>query len=210
MLQYKVDEGFRVEQRNLERTVLDLIRVRIRERTLRHDKISSYHDRYSYRRLGGSSISKVAAGNSGSGTSSSGNHRLGGGGVNAYSGAGTASTVTTESLLRSQTRPGALLAAADWQAVIQHVHKGADAQTVLFLIKEAISTRRRRRDGVNGKPKPGKGGSGAGVGQSVPFGVFLQVLLGYQLHGYLRRLKFFREEFREVCTMVYYEALAQF
>ncbi|CAN0514623.1 unnamed protein product, partial [Ectocarpus sp. 12 AP-2014] len=195
-LRNEVDEGFRVEQRKLERTILDLLRVRIRERTERHDNIPNYHDRYSYRRLGGTSISKVAAGNSG--PSSSGNHRQGGGGAHSYSGAGAASTVTTESLLRSQTRPGALLAAADWQAVVHHVHKGADAQTVLFLIKEAISTRGSRRDRVNGKPNSGKGGSAAGMGQqAVPFGVFLQVLLGYQLHGYLRRLKFFREEFRE-------------
>ncbi|CAB1118558.1 unnamed protein product [Ectocarpus sp. CCAP 1310/34] len=198
-LRNEVDEGFRVEQRKLERTILDLLRVRIRERTERHDNIHNYHDRYSYRRLGGTSISKVAAGNSGSGPSSSGNHRQGGGGAHSYSGAGAASTVTTESLLRSQTRPGALLAAADWQAVVQHVHKAADAQTVIFLIKEAISTRGSRRDGVNGKSNSGKGGSAAGMGQeAVPFGVFLQVLLGYQLHGYLRRLKFFREEFREV------------
>ncbi|CAM9487950.1 unnamed protein product [Ectocarpus sp. 13 AM-2016] len=197
-LRNEVDEGFRVEQRKLERTILDLLRVRIRERTERHDNIPNYNDRYSYRRLGGTSISKVAAGNSGSGPSSSGNHRQGGGGAHSYSGAGAASTVTTESLLRSQTRPGALLAAADWQAVVQHVHKGADAQTVLFLIKEAISTRGSRRDRVNGKPNSGKGGSAAGMEQqAVPFGVFLQVLLGYQLHGYLRRLKFFREEFRE-------------
>lgn len=211
MQQYKVDEGFRVEQRKLERTVLDLIRVRIRERTERQDKIPNHHDRYSYRRLGGTSISKVAAGNSGSGTSSSGNHRQGGGGAHSYSGAGAASTATTESLLRSQTRPGALLAAADWQAVVQHVHKGADAQTVLFLIKEAISTRDCRRDRVNGKPKSGKGGSAAGMGQqSVPFGVFLQVLLGYQLHGYQRRLKFFREEFREVCTTEFRTMTAKF
>lgn len=119
--------------------------------------------------------------------------------------AAAASTANIESLLRSQTRPGARLATADWAAVVRHVYKGsatADAQTAGFLVKEAVSTlpevKRRRGHEQPGSGR-GAGGKGPGQGQrSVPFGVFLQVLLEYQLHGYLRRWKLFREDFREV------------
>ncbi|CAN0232699.1 unnamed protein product [Hapterophycus canaliculatus] len=178
---------------------------------MRHDKITKYEDRYGYRRSVG--ISKVASSNTGRGTSVQG--QKGGsegagqesGDVRAYSGvvAAAASNANIESLLRSQTRPGARLATADWTAVVRHVYKEsttADAQTAGFLVKEAVSTlreekRRRGRD----QPGSGKGASGMGSEQgqwSVPFGVFLQVLLEYQLHGHLRRLKLFREEFQQV------------
>lgn len=86
----------------------------------------------------------------------------------------------------------------------------ADAQTVNFLVKEAASTirqegQRGRDSGAPGSARGASAGAEVDVGQgqcSVPFGLFLQVLLGYQLHGYLRRIKVFRENFREVSASV--------
>ncbi|CAM9689410.1 unnamed protein product, partial [Scytosiphon promiscuus] len=211
-LRNEVDEGFQLEQRKLERAVVDCVRVRIRDRMMRRDKAAKYEDRYSYRRSAG--ISKVAVMNTDGGTGKQGQQRASGGGTGrvggdarAYSGvlAAAASTANVESLLRSQTRPGARFAAEDWMAVVRHVYKGsttADARTAGFLVKEAVSTWREeqpRRD--HDQRGSGKGAAGVGLGQgkwSVPFGLFLQVLLEYQLHGYLRRLKRFREDFREV------------
>lgn len=197
-----MDEGFRLKQQDLEKTVSDFIRSRIRERVVRHEQATKCDDRYSYRRLGGTSISRVAAGNL-----TVGDHRQGGAGgatiAHSFSGAGAASS-TIETLLRSQTRPTTPLVAADWQAVLRHVYKGAataDAKTVGFLVKQAISIKREDKKGPN-KHEPGSrnGAVGAGAGQgqsSLPYGLFLQVLLGYQLHGYLRRLEIFRQDFRE-------------
>lgn len=201
-----MDEGFQLKQRDIEKSVSDVIRSRIRERIAHHDQTAKCDDRYSYRRLGGTSISGAAAGNL-----PTGNHRQGGSGgaTMAYSfagaGAAAAASSTVETLFRSQTRPTTPLVAADWQAVLRHVYKGAataDAKTVGFLVKEAISTKLEEKKGLDSSYEPGsrEGGVGAGAlqGQStVPYGLFLQVLLGYQLHGYLRRLEVFREEFRE-------------
>lgn len=218
----KVDEGFQQQQRDLETTVSEFLRSRIRERVARHAQTTKCDDRYSYRRLGGTTISRAGPGNFAGG----GGHRQGGGGGDATttvgysfaggagagagaSASGAAASSTIETLLRSQTRPTAPLVAVDWQAVLRHVYKGAaasaEAKTVAFLIKEAISTKREGGRGQpddcesSGRSRKGAAGSpGAGQGQSsVPYGVFLQVLLGYHLHGYLRRLEAFREDFKK-------------
>ncbi len=197
-----MDEGFWQKQRDLERAVLDFIRSRIRERIAHHDKTVKYDGRYSYRRLGGTSISRVAGG------SSSSSHRQGGadGAIKSASGAcsASASTATVESVLRSQTRSCTPLIAADWKAILRHVYDGghtADAQTVGFLVKEAVSTLRDATRGPeNSEPASRKEAISARLEReqcSVPFGIFMQVLLGYQLHGHLRRLEIFTEDFRE-------------
>lgn len=206
-----MDEGFQRQQRDLEKTVSDFIRSRIREKVALHEQTSKCDDRYSYRRLGGTSISRAG----GAGYLATGNLRQGGAAVNApvaCSAAGTtagAASSTIETLLRSQTRPTAPLLAADWQAVLRHVYKGAataDARTVGFLVKEAISARRAEREkDLEDDCEPGsrKGAVGEGQSQSsVPYGLFLQVLLGYQLHGYLCRLEAFKEDFRKASWLV--------
>lgn len=87
--------------------------------------------------------------------------------------------------------------------MLRHVYREAataDAKTVGFLVKEAISAKWAEREkGLDRyEPASRKGAVGAGQGQSsVPYGMFLQVLLGYQLHGYLRRVEAFREDFRK-------------
>ena len=67
-------------------------------------------------------------------------------------------------------------------------------QTVGVLVKEAMG-----RGGQGFDTGAGKGGKGrAGSrGSSIPFGVFLQVLLGYQLHGHLRWLRCFKDDFQK-------------
>lgn len=208
----KVDEGFQQQQRDLEKTVSEFIRSRIRERVARHEQTTKCDDRYSYRRLGGTSISR--AGRPGH-LAGDGNHRqyyYSFAGASGASASSAAASSTIETLLRSQTRPTAPLDAADWQAVLRHVCKGAaasaEAKTVGFLVKEAISTKREGKGGGLDRCDPGgsrKGAvrsMGAGQGQSsVPYGLFLQVLLGYQLHGYLRRLEDFREDFKKASKL---------
>lgn len=209
----KVDEGFQLQQRGLEKTVLDFIRARIREKVARHEQITKCDDRYTYRRLGDTSTSRAGAGNL-----ATGNHRQGAAGgvaiAHPFAGAGPATAAassTIDTLLRSQTRPTSPLVAADWQAVLRHVYKGAataDAKTVGFLVKDAISRKQSGKRGPgNSGPGTRKGGVGAvgavGAGQgqsSVPYGLLLQVLLGYQLHRHLRRLEAFAEDFREAST----------
>ncbi|CAN0403348.1 unnamed protein product, partial [Pylaiella littoralis] len=199
-LRNEVDERFRLEQRDRQRAVFDVIRSRIRERIERHDKTVKHDDRYSYRRLGGTGISRVAAGKLGS----CNNRQVVGARRGGYfaAGAAAASAATVETLLRSQTRPDAPLAAADWKAAVHQVYKGsttADAQTVEFLVKEAASTMRQGQRGRDDERPGSMKGAGA---EAVPFGLFLQVLLGYQLHGYLRRLNVFRQDFREASVDV--------
>eukprot|EP00752_Nemacystus_decipiens_P014257 g12678.t1 len=214
-LRHEVDEGFQQQQRDLEKTVSEFIRSRIRERVARHEQTTKCDDRYSYRRLGGTTISRAGPGNLARGNDRQGGaggdntiaYPFGGAGA-AASGAGASSTI--ETLLRSQIRPAAPLVAADWQAVLRHVYKGAaaasaDAKTVGFLVKEAVSIKHEEkgvsRDTGELGSRKGAAGSvgGAGQGQgSVPYGLFLQVLLGYQLHRHLRRLEAFQEDFRKV------------
>ena len=197
---FKVDEGFRSQQRDLERAVLDFLRSRIRERVAHHDKTAKHDNRYSYRRLAGTSISRAAGENIGNSS-----HGPGGGAIRSAGACSlSASTATVESLLRSQTRSSTPLASADWKSIVRHVYKGshtADAQTVGFLVKETVSaTRDGNRGSENCEPGSRKGATGMIVEQgqwSVPFGMFLQVLLGYQLHGYLRQIETFTEDFRE-------------
>eukprot|EP00903_Cladosiphon_okamuranus_P006338 g6208.t2 len=200
-LRNEVHEGFQQHQRDLEKTVSDFIRSRIRERVARHEQATKVDDRYSYRRFGSSSISRAGARNL-----AADNHRHGGaGGASiACSAAAVAASSTIETLLRSQTRPTAPLASADWQAVLRHVYRETattDAKTVGILVKEAISAKRAEAEkGLDScEPTSRKGAVGAGQGQSsVPYGLFMQVLLGYQLHGYLRRVEAFREDFRKL------------
>lgn len=121
-------------------------------------------------------------------------------------GNGGASPAVTDFFLRNQTRPDAPLSATDWQSVICHVYQGsvADAQTVSVLVKKDISNRRPK--GLVGQQKHNQHqhrclvtGEGEGLwSSSVPFGVFLQILLGYQLDIHLRSLKQLREDFRKV------------
>lgn len=114
--------------------------------------------------------------------------------------AAAASAATIDSLLRNQTRLSAPLNMADWKAVVSHVYTSSatpDAQFVAFLIKDAVLKRER------GGRDSGAGADGGKRRErmersAVPFGVFMQVLLGYQLHRHLRRLRFFKEDFREV------------
>lgn len=117
---------------------------------------------------------------------------------------GGASNAVTDFFLRNQTRPDAPLSATDWQAVICHVYQGsaADAQTVSVLVRKDISNR-RQRDNVGNKQQQQHRclvmGEGAGLwSSSIPFGVFLQILLGYQLDIHLRSLEPLREDFRKV------------
>lgn len=202
-----MDEGFQVKQRNFEKSISDFIRSSIRERIARDAQTAKCDARYSYRRLGGTSISRVAAGATGAGKHWQG---VAGGATtaNSFAGAGAAAAAasTVETLLRGQTRPTTPLAAADWQAVLRHVYKGAataDAKTVGFLVKEAISANgegQKSSESCGPGSRKGEAGGvgGAGHGQrAVPYGLFVQVLLGYQLHGYLRRLEGFREDFRQ-------------
>lgn len=180
----QVDERFRVDQQNLEQTIVEIIRAIIRDRTARHERADVDDRRRDYRRRsGGAGISRA-----------SGRPRKVG---QAFA---TASAVAIDSLVRSQTRPGASLAAADWQAVVRYVYRGApaDAQTVGVLVKEAAMNHGRGGQGFGagkGKSRQGRVGS---RGSPVPFGFFLQVLLGYQLHGHLRCLRNFKEDFRKV------------
>lgn len=171
----KVDDNFRLEQQHLERTVVEIIRSRIRERVARHHKTEK-EDRPNNGRLGGDIRQhgrEFAA----------------------------ASSATIDYLLRIQTRREAPLAAADWQAIVRHVYKGstADVQTVGVLVREAVSGVRGEssRNGAMGSKKGRQGDAGGVERSSVPFGIFLQVLLGYRLHGRLRWLRYFKEDFRE-------------
>lgn len=118
-------------------------------------------------------------------------------------GDGGASNAVTDFFLRNQTRPDAPLSATDWQAAICHVYQGsaADAQTVSVLVRKDISNR-RPRDLVGHKQQQHRClvmGDGEGLwSSSLPFGVFLQTLLGYQLDIHLRSLEQLREDFRKV------------
>lgn len=159
---------------------MEVIRARIRDKTARHERAEVDYRRRSG--LGG--ISRA----------SSRPRKIG----QAFA---TASAVAIDSLVRSQTRPGASLAAADWQAVVRYVYRGApaDAQTVGVLVKEtAMNQGRGAQDFGAGKGRSTHGGRGESRGSPVPFGIFLQVLLGYQLHGHLRCLRNFKEDFRKV------------
>lgn len=161
-----------MEQRGLERRVLKLIRLRLRKRQATFDKKNGGRE-------GGNGVDRA--------------YRQRGGAFP------VASEAAVDSLLRKQTRPGAPLATEDWQGVIYHLYKDEtqEAQTLRLLLREAAFPRKGQGDR--------KCGHGTGVARgghegsrSVPFGVFLQVLLGYQLHRHLRCLRSFKEDFREV------------
>lgn len=168
----QVDERFLLEQRCLERRVLKLIRLRLRKRQASLDR-------------------KNGGGGGGNGVDRT--YRQQGGAFP------VASEATVDSLLRKQTRPGAPLAAEDWQGVVRHLYKdeAGEAQTLRLLLREAAFLRKGQGD------RNDAGGTGAARGggkgsRNLPFGVFLQVLLGYQLHRHLRCLRFFTADFREV------------
>lgn len=167
----KVDENFHLQQEHLEKTAVDLLRSRIQERVARR---------------------QLTSGNRSASIVDGGMRR----GQTAFSAASSAASV--DFLVRNQTRLGAPLAAADWQAVVDYVYKTtpADARTVAFLVKKAILMRRHKDRELRGTTR--KGGREQEVRGSVPYGVFIQVLLEYQLHGHLRFLKLFKRDFREV------------
>lgn len=188
----QIDERFRSDQQNLEQTIVELIRARIRDRTARHERADVDDRRRNCRRLSG--------GVGGISRTNNRPRKIG----QAFA---TASAVTIDSLVRSQTRPGASLAAADWQAVVRYTYRGApaDAQTVGVLVREAAMSQNRGGQGVGagagagaGRGRQGRAGS---RGRPVSFGVFLQVLLGYQLHGHLRCLRNFKEDFRKASRL---------
>lgn len=182
----QIDEHFREQQQKLERDVVDLMRGRIKERLVRHHKKNGREDgRSNRRRRLGSSINKI--------NNCIPQER---GTFAAFSAA------TIDYLLRNQTRTDAPLTTVDWQSMVKRIYGEftADTQTIGVLVKKAASCRGEEgRD--NGDGASGRGGgreAGAG-GDFVSYGGFLQVLLGYQLHGHLHRLRFFKKDFREVC-----------
>ena len=183
----QVDERFRLDQQNLEQIIGEVIRARISDKTARHERADVDDRRRDYRRRSGlAGISRAR----------SRPRKVG----QAFA---SASAVAIDSLVRSQTRPGASLAEADWQTVVRYVYgkAPADAQTVGMLVKEAAISMIQGRGGQDvgaGTSKGSQGGRAGSRGSPVPFGIFLQVLLGYQLHGHLRCLRNFKEDFRKV------------
>lgn len=179
----QVDDKFYQQQMRLERSVLAFLRSRIQER------VNSLN---SYSRSGSPCRTRATLAHGvGEGTSD----RRGQGGRKPAA----TSVVNVDVFLRNQTRPDAVLATVDWHAVVQHIHKGSpsDGRTVGFLVKEAAS--RREREDLKKRVRFGEGEDAQEERSSVSFGVFMQVLLGYQLHVRLRRLRFFKEDFKEVC-----------
>lgn len=173
-LETQVDEQFRLEQAGLERKIMELIRSRLRKRQATLDKNNK---------------AGRGGGNGADGSSSNAYRQKGG----AFP---VASEATIDSLLRKQTRAGAPLSPGDWQGVVRHLYRDetGEAQTVGFLIREATFSRK----GQGGRDGTGAVGGGRERSKKVPFGVFLQVLLGYQLHRHLRCLRLFKEDYRKV------------
>lgn len=132
-----------------------------------------------------------------------------------------------EQIARSSSRlPPLVLAADEWQFILTSLFGEADVQTIRVLIRDkdtsnCCSSASRIADGGKsrhplggggrgglwdrtvpacGGPRGGRcqtGGRGGERERSITLGVFMQVLLDYQLHRHLRCLSFFKEDFRK-------------